>query len=166
MSAEKNSILTLQLKAIELFEALTDAELSLLEAIVTKEFFSKNHVIVKEGEIGDKLFMITRGDVEILKHTAYGDEYTCDYLPESLHLFFGEFSLLDNDVRSATVKAVTPVEALVLQRESFLSFCETNKAIGYKIMKVIALRLACRLRKADKDIITLFEALVDEIGTY
>lgn len=166
MGTEKISLLTQQLKTFELFKDLTETELGLLESIIGKESFSKNQVIVKEGETGDKLYLITRGDVEILKRTAYGDEYTCDYLPESLHLFFGEFSMLDNDVRSATVKAVTPVEALVLQRDSFLTFCEANKCIGYKMMKVISLRLASRLRKANKDILTLFEALVEEVGTH
>ncbi len=157
---------TAQLALIELFQELESDEFTLLEAIVTRERFTAGQSIVKEGEKGDKLYMIIKGDVEILKHTIFGDEYTCDFLPESMHLFFGEFSLLDADVRSATVRAITAVEALVLTRGSFLTFCEQHKAIGYKIMKVISLRLASRLRKADKDIVTLFEALVDEIGSY
>lgn len=155
-----------QLALIELFQELTPDELNMMDKIVTMESFAEGQKIVKEGEKGDKLYMIIKGDVEILKSTIFGDEYTCDFLPESKHLFFGEFSLLDADVRSATVKAITPVEALVLKRDTFLPFCESHKAIGYKIMKVIAMRLASRLRKADRDIVTLFEALVDEIGSY
>jgi CRP-like cAMP-binding protein len=157
---------TAQLALVELFNELSPEELQLLESIVTKESFSAGQAIVKEAEYGDKLFMIIRGDVEILKRTVFGDEYTCDYLPEAKHLFFGEFSLLDADVRSATVKAITAVEALVLTRGTFLPFCDSHKEIGYKIMKAVALRLASRLRKADKDIVTLFEALVDEIGSF
>lgn len=162
-SPADDSAFTLQLAQIELFQDLSPAERLELKTIITTESFAAGQVIVKEGDHGDRLYMIVKGDVEILKHTAYGDEYTCDFLPESLHLFFGEFSLLDCDVRSATVKAVTPVETLVLTRSSFLSFCETHRTIGYPIMKAIALRLASRLRKADKDIVTLFQALVDEI---
>lgn len=166
MNTSNSNSFTAQLAMIELFQELEPEEFTLLEAIITKERFTAGQSIVKEGEKGDKLYMIIKGDVEILKHTIFGDEYTCDFLPESKHLFFGEFSLLDADVRSATVRAITAVEALVLTRGSFLNFCEQHKAIGYKIMKVIALRLASRLRKADKDIVTLFEALVDEIGSY
>lgn len=151
---------------IDLFKDLTTEELSLLETIITNETFPAGHIIVKEGDTGSTMYMIVKGDVEILKRTAFGEEYTCDYLPEAMHLFFGEFSLLDHGERSATVKAVTPVEALVMSREPFLAFCETHMTIGYKIMKKIAFRMASRLRKADKDILTLFEALVEEIGSY
>lgn len=154
------------LSEIDLFKDLSGEELLLLNTIITTMTFPADHVIVKEGDTGDVMYMIVKGDVEILKRTVFGEEYTCDYLPEAMHLFFGEFSLLDQGERSATVKSVTPVEALTLSREPFLAFCEAHKTIGYKIMKRIAYRMASRLRKADKDILTLFEALVDEIGSY
>lgn len=154
------------LAEIELFKELTPEELQSLKSIISTVTFPADHVIVREGDTGDTMYMIVKGDVEILKRTAFGEEYTCDYLSEAMHLFFGEFSLLDQGERSATVKSVTPVEALTMSREPFLNFCETHKTIGYKIMKRIAFRMASRLRKADKDILTLFEALVDEIGSY
>lgn len=154
------------LAEIDLFKDLSTDELQMLKVIINPVTFPADHVIVKEGDTGDTMYMIVKGDVEILKRTVFGEEYTCDYLPEAMHLFFGEFSLLDHGERSATVKSVTPVEALTMNRDPFLAFCEDHKTIGYKIMKRIAFRMASRLRKADKDILTLFEALVDEIGSY
>lgn len=157
-------IISKRLAKVELFQELTKEELFLFMPVVEMESFPAGHAIVKEGEKGDSMYIVNKGDVEIQKKTLNGDPYTCDYLPESLHLFFGEFSLLDNDVRSATVRAVTDVEVYTIRREPFETYCEKNRVAGYKIMKSLSKRLCRRLRKADSEILILFEALVEEIG--
>lgn len=152
------------LSQIELFKELTTDELNLFAKIVKFEDFEANEVIIREGDNGDTLYVLFQGTVEIQKTTTYGDEYTVTLLSERMNCFFGEVSLLDNGSRSATVRARSPVETLVISRDDFNSFCETNKTIGYKLLKGITQRLCFSIRKANKDLIVLFEALVDEIG--
>lgn len=162
---ESNWVLrTEQLSKIEIFKDLTLPELERLLSILTIESYKAGEAIFEEHTSGDAMYMVTHGDVCIEKHTLSGEPYTCDYLREEFHCFFGEFSLLDSGMRSATVRAVTDVEALVIHRAAFDTFCADNVSTGFKIMKAIAMRLISRLRKADDEMMILFQALVEEIG--
>jgi CRP-like cAMP-binding protein len=78
--------------------------------------------------------------------------------------FFGELGLLDSDRRSATVTAETDCEVIVIERDRFLRFGDSNPTAGLSVTRRIASNLASRLRRANDDVITLFAALVHEVG--
>jgi len=78
-------------------------------------------------------------------------------------LFFGEFSLLDPDKRSATVMADTDCEVLEIKRKDFIKIGDEHPHLGLPITREISAKLAQSLRRANQDIITLFEALVGEV---
>ena len=120
--------------------------------------------VLVEGDEGDDLFVIKSGLVEIEKRTRQGDSYTGVQLSADQNAFFGEMALLDNDKRSATVVCVRPCEFYTLSRNDFLKLGESNSAIGLVITRQIS-RIVCqRLRKANTDVITLFDALVGELA--
>lgn len=154
-----------RLSEVKLFKDLTPDEMDRFARIVSIRNFRENEEILREGEKGGELYIVYEGDVEVQKKTIYGDYYTCAVLTGCSNCFFGEVALLDNDVRSATIKSITPVSTFVIEHDDFMSFCNENMVIGYKIMREISKLLCGRLRKADRDILTLFEALVEEIGT-
>lgn len=154
-----------RLSKVKLFKDLTSEEMNRFVKIVNIRDFAENEEILREGEKGGELYIVYEGEVEVQKKTIYGDYYTCAVLSGGSNCFFGEVALLDNDVRSATIKSITPVSAFVIEHDDFMAFCNDNMVIGYKIMREISKLLCSRLRKADRDILTLFEALVEEIGT-
>jgi ATP-binding cassette subfamily B protein len=73
--------------------------------------------IVREGSLGDELFIIGRGEVEIVVHDEDGDEQIVATLGEGD--YFGEISFLRRTPRTATVRARTPTELHVLRRVDF-----------------------------------------------
>ena len=73
--------------------------------------------IVTEGEVGDCMFVIQEGTAEVLRNEN-GTATIVDTMgPGEL---FGEMAILENTVRSSTVRARDTVRALTIDRRTFL----------------------------------------------
>lgn len=154
-----------KLSQISIFDALKDRKddlIKLLE-IVHRKSYPRGSVIIKEGDVGSDMFIVYRGSVEIQKQTRAGDTYTVVKLQAKDNVFFGEIALVDDDKRSATVIALEDSEFLVLEKQDFLALGKTNPKIALPITQTIARILASRLRKTTIDMLTIFDALVNEI---
>ncbi len=154
-----------RIKKIKLFEDFAD-DTAALEKIIQLGTISsarKGEKIIKEGDIGDSLYILISGTVRIQKTTLQNQPYTVVILQEDDNVYFGELALIDKDKRSATVVAESDITLFSLSRHDFLQFCEENPYMGLKITMQIARKLSASLRKMNKDVITLFEALVSEV---
>ncbi len=124
----------------------------------------KGKMIIKEGETGDSLYIILRGEIEITKKTMQNEAYTVNTLNANKGVVYvGELGLIDRDTRSASVRAKTDCDCLVIGRQKFIKFGDENPRIGLEITRSIARIISGKLRKSNTDVITLFSALVDEI---
>ncbi len=165
MSPESIADTIQRLRHISLFRHMVDDReamtriASLFDLIAHRQ----GDTVLAEGEDGDKLYILKAGVVSILKRTMHGDLYTVTEIDEKSHAFFGEIALLDPDVRSATAVCKTDAEVYVLDRDSFIQFGNEFPRAGLLITRELS-RIVCRrLRKANTDIITLFDALVGEV---
>jgi cAMP-dependent protein kinase regulator len=87
--------------------------------------FARGDVILREGQPGDRLYMLTSGMVRAFrKDKASGRQLRVADLKEGA--FFGEVSILTGGPRTATVAALTPCELLELDRPTLDSICETH----------------------------------------
>ncbi|HEY7966451.1 MAG TPA: FAD-dependent oxidoreductase [Solirubrobacteraceae bacterium] len=82
----------------------------------TQAHYEEGETIFAEGDSGDSLFMIIAGEVEVLKR--FGDEQRAVGTLGAGE-YFGEMALLGRDPRSATARALTPLDVLVLQASDF-----------------------------------------------
>ena len=73
--------------------------------------------IVRQGSVGDELFILGRGEVEVVVADEDGQERVVNVLGEGD--FFGEISFLRRTPRTATVRARTLTELHVLRRLDF-----------------------------------------------
>ena len=156
-----------KLKEIQFFKmySANDAVIKKIYELCTRKKFKKNTAIIKEGEYGDELYIFLSGKIEIVKETLQNEPYTITTLDaDSGGVYVGEFALIDNDRRSATVIAKTECECLVIKREKFIKFGDKFPEVGIHVTRAIAKQLSVMLRKTNTDIITLFSALVEEIG--
>lgn len=114
--AEKNKEVKIlhPVPRIPLFSELNEEELRLLLQKVRMTTFPTDALICREGEDGDSLFVITRGEVTVTKRTPRGKVIWIRNLGEGD--FFGEFGFFTDQRRHATVTALTESDVLEIHR--------------------------------------------------
>ncbi len=83
---------------------------------VRREYFEPGQVIFREGDRGDWLYVVTDGEVEVVKDTGAGEQ---PLRRLGRGECFGEIALVSDRPRSATVRAVTATNVLAVDREAF-----------------------------------------------
>lgn len=127
--------------------------------------FKAKDVIIKEGEMGDELFILYEGEVLVTRETPVGDIIALATLNASMNIFFGEMAIISQDTRSATITANTDCLCLSIAGDKFMGVCDKEPVLGYRVLSVLAKRLANNVRAANKDKAILYEALCQEIET-
>jgi CRP/FNR family transcriptional regulator, cyclic AMP receptor protein len=143
-------------RAIPLFQHLSDADLAVIEDLTVEKTVPKNTVVMTEGTTGDSLYAITKGRVKVFMGDEDGREIILKFLGPGD--FFGEMSMIDSQPRSASVATTEPATFKVLSQAAFEECLTRAPRIATIVMKA----LAKRLREADKKISTL--ALMDVYG--
>ncbi len=111
-----------RLRAIPLFENLDEAMLPALAGRFVKEHRVEGQRIFEEGDPGDRLYFVDRGEVEVLATGPTGEERRVALLRDGD--YFGEIALLEDVPRTATVRTRAPTSLLALDREQFLDLLQ------------------------------------------
>ena len=128
-----------------LFEMLSNQELEAICGLLTPRNLSAGATIFTEGALGDGLYLVASGEVDVLHSSRNGPIATL-----GVGECFGEMALVDKDYRSATVKARTDVELLHLSPEGLAQFRKVQKdGFGFLVMNIARL-LSVRLREANR----------------
>ncbi len=85
---------------------------------ISRAHYEPGDYIIMEGDPGTNFFVISNGEVEVVRGGNGGES------PDILAVlgpgdFFGEMALIDNRPRNASIRARTPVEVLVMGRNVF-----------------------------------------------
>jgi len=112
---------------IPLFSELKEQELQSLLGHLHVKNVQKGIPICREGEDGDSLFVIGRGEVAITKQMPGGKEVWIRNLREGD--FFGEFGFFTDQKRHASVKAVTECEILQISRNELGKIVKTHPRV-------------------------------------
>jgi cAMP-dependent protein kinase regulator len=112
---------------IPLFSELNEPELQSLVSRVQAKTFQKDEIICQEGEAGDSLMVISRGEVAISKQISERQEMRVRSLKEGD--FFGEFGFFTDQKRHATVKAAAECEILEISRDELNQIIEAHPRI-------------------------------------
>jgi CRP-like cAMP-binding protein len=98
------------LKKVPNFKTLTNQEIGSIAGVIELEMYEKGNNVVREGETGDKFYIIQEGECSALKNSN-GEVITIGTL--NTGDFFGETAIITHEPRNATVQ-VTSDTALVL----------------------------------------------------
>lgn len=126
------------------FEAFETDEINRFAQNFSLQQIKEGTLLFREGDIGDYLFFIVDGVIEIAVKTMNKQNEvvaTC-----SSGASIGEMSLLDEYERSATVRAFTDCEILVLTRSKFDLIVSRHPDLGVKVLKGLARNISKRLR--------------------
>ncbi len=116
--------------------------------LAKEEHYSAGAVIVGEGEPGNRMFFLAKGSVEVIKGLHSRVPVSLAKLGQGQ--FFGEMSLVESVVRSASVVAVDEVTAYTLKGTDFHRLYRHRPDQYGIVMLNLARDLARRLRALDE----------------
>ena len=131
----------LLLKSLDIFKDTPETILAELAPLMLEAEVEESTVLFKEGEIGDCMYIINRGEVRIHKGNN-----TLAILKEKE--VFGELSLLDTEARSATATAHTDCFLSRIDQEPFYELLEERPEIAKGFIKILCKRLRAQNEKA------------------
>lgn len=126
-----------RLRAVPLFADLDTEMLERLAARFITEMYPADRDVVREGDPGDRFYVIVRGRVDVERQLITGLEKVA-VLSDGDH--FGEIALLRNTPRNATIRTNQPTVLLSLPRDSFLRLLDTTPALREKLEASVASR--------------------------
>jgi CRP/FNR family cyclic AMP-dependent transcriptional regulator len=136
------------LKKIILFETLLEHELAKIEKICRSESVAKDAVLFKEGDAGDRCYVIVKGEVRISKFIPnIGEEALAVLKPGDT---FGEMALIDNFPRSAHAIANSDSELLWISKTELDKILIMDHELGYKLLWAFTKTLSKRLRETNE----------------
>jgi CRP/FNR family cyclic AMP-dependent transcriptional regulator len=101
--------------------------------------YGKHQFIVREGDPGDTFFILVKGSVSVCRIAPDGRETILSILKEGD--FFGEMSMFDSSLRSASIKTLTEVEVGAIRQADFLILLDRNPRIGRSLVIALSERL-------------------------
>ena len=139
---------------VDLFKerGLSAAEMKLLATFSTEERFREGSVIFREGERGDKLYIILDGRVRISKFIPGVGEEALAVLDRGD--FFGEMSLIDDKARSADGKAHEgDATVLSIDRATLNEILSMDPHASLQFLNLLCRMISRRLREINEKIV-------------
>ena len=124
----------LALKNIELFHDIPGEVLADIAALLTEENFEKGQYIANEGDLEKELFMIVKGEVEVVSGGNI-----IEVMKEGEG--FGEMSLIESRTKNADIIAKDDVLLLKMEGDDFLEILKQREEIALGVIKVLAGRV-------------------------
>ena len=94
--------------------------------------------IVTEGEVGDCMYIIQDGTADVIRNEE-GEATVVDTM-ESGELF-GEMAIVENTVRSSTVRARGTVRAITIDRKTFMRRIQEDPSLAISVLEVLCHRV-------------------------
>ena len=134
----------LALKQVDLFANLGLEQLDAVHEATQEVEYLPGEIIIREGERGEKLYLLLEGRVGIVKN--HGTPNELQRATVSAVDYFGEMAILDNEPRSATVVALSHARLLTLDGASLKDLILHVPEISFEIFRV----LTARIRSAEQ----------------
>ncbi|HMF23941.1 MAG TPA: ABC transporter transmembrane domain-containing protein [Pseudolabrys sp.] len=112
--------------------------LAALATLFIPERIKEGRDVFRQGDAGEKFYIIARGTVEVLVAHTNEDTRRAAFLRDGD--FFGEIALVTDRPRNATIRTVTDCWFLTLHRISFLGILEREPKLRDQIMETVARR--------------------------
>jgi CRP-like cAMP-binding protein len=142
------------LSKVSIFSLMKKEDLERIGKQTQHHFFHKGEVIIREGGRDRRLFIIIRGEVEVIKGLGSKNERHLRTLTP--HSYFGEMSLIDDLVRSASVIAKGDTQILSLDQWNLRKEIEKYPAMAFELLQM----LSRRIRTIEKGMINMLGALL------
>lgn len=136
------------LKQFEMFVGLDDAALKKVFALCVPETYKSDTIIVEKDAPPDNFYLLKDGTVNVYTTTVPDQTGSVSSVVVTLGTgqSFGEMGLVDEGLRSATVRSVTSLEVYMVNCKDFIALCKADTSLGFQVMLNIASDLSFKLR--------------------
>jgi len=137
------------LAEIHLFQSLSTEELEILSQGVRTSRYRPGDYVIREGDAGDSLLVITTGLVNVTRNNPRGKQVSVSRL--GMGQCVGEMSLLTGRPRSATVQAVTDSEVVEIPKDSMNALFEKRSDLIDELARTMSERRAAEELVTDRN---------------
>jgi CRP/FNR family cyclic AMP-dependent transcriptional regulator len=120
-------------------------------ADMTGKVYQKGDVIVRQGEVGECMYVISSGKAEVLVKKGSKQVRIATLGPRD---FFGEMAVFDREKRSATVRAVSELQVIVIDKKTFEKTITKMPWLAFGVLE----KMSRRIRETDRDLLKLKKA--------
>ena len=117
---------------------------------VLGHLYRDGEIIIKQGTIGNCLYVIQQGKVEVIHEKGKKEVKIAELGKKD---FFGEMALFEKDVRSCTVKAIGDTKVLTLDKKGLYKTIQNDPSLAFRLLE----KLSNRLRQVDKKLVDSIE---------
>lgn len=127
------------LGAHPLFNELNPEDVNALLAITAQESAAAGDTVLRQGDTGQYMYIITHGRVAVCIGLADGQKLTVGELAAGEA--FGEIALFDDQPRTATIVAIDPCRFLTIDGPRFKTYLLAHPGIALHLLRVMSQRL-------------------------
>jgi CRP/FNR family cyclic AMP-dependent transcriptional regulator len=131
------------LKRVPLFSQLTPKELKFVASRTDEVSVAAGRQLTRQGHESDSLYVLLDGEVDVV---VDGKKRTTLKAGD----FFGEISMLDRGVGTATVTTRTPARMMVMSHSQFRDAIKTSDPLLVKVLSAMGARLRADLAAKEK----------------
>ena len=135
------------LRGISIFEGLAPAMIEKLASTLEVRRCEPGAPLFKEGDESQELFIVLSGELEVMKRSRRGRDARIAVV--GMGDSIGEMSIVDDQPRSASVRAVSPSQLMRLGADDLARLAETDLRAYATILHNVAREISRRLRVAD-----------------
>ncbi|MBA3904910.1 MAG: cyclic nucleotide-binding domain-containing protein [Rhodocyclaceae bacterium] len=139
-----------------MFQDLDEGELARVSEVCRVQDFVSGEYVFKEGEPGNRLYLVIEGEVRISRMIPGSGEEALAVLKKGA--LFGEMAVFDRSERSTDAISTGGCRLLSISRSDFELLLDFNRELAYKVLWSCTRLLSSRLR-ATNDSLRSFLAM-------
>lgn len=140
------------LRRVAIFKDLDDGELARVSEVCREQQYVSGEYVFREGEAGNRLFLIVDGEVRISRQVPGSGEEALAVLKRGA--LFGEMAVFDRTERSTDAIANGGATLVTIARPDFELLLDFNRDIAYKVLWAVVRMLSGRLRSTNDSLKT------------
>ena len=146
------AVVTELLRSVAIFKDLDTGELARVSEVCREQTFAGGEYIFREGEAGNRLYLIVEGEVRISRDVpGSGEEALAIMKPGAM---FGEMAVFDRSERSTDAISNGGTKVITIARSDFELLLDFNRELAHKVLWAMVRMLSARLRSTNDSLRT------------
>jgi len=142
------------IRKVTLFSEFEEDDVAALQMYIVENHYTAGDVILEEGNANRALHIIASGRVRVTRRVHENEVPLCDLVECQT---FGELSIIEDGVASATLRALSDTDVLSIPMQPLAEFLRNHPSAAVKFWRAIAVDLRRRLLQTNDVVRSYFE---------